>query len=79
MAAEAKFKVTINRNWCKECDICVALCPKGLLKKDKDGKTVVINSEECTGCKICELHCPDFAIHVSDAEKADEGKDESMK
>lgn len=71
MVAKRNYKVNVKRNWCKECDICVTLCPKGVLKKDKDGKAEAVYPEECVGCMICELHCPDFAIYVNEKEDPD--------
>jgi 2-oxoglutarate ferredoxin oxidoreductase subunit delta len=58
------FSISIERNWCKACGICIEFCPKGVLSADFDGKAKVENSEACTGCKMCELRCPDFAITV---------------
>jgi len=62
--ATRKFEVTINENWCKGCEICVAFCPKGVLSMDKD-KAKVQNPDACTGCQLCEIYCPDFAIKVN--------------
>ena len=63
--------IEINHDWCKNCYICVELCPKKVFKKaDKlgdKGKSYVevqdINA--CTGCMQCELLCPDLAIVVT--------------
>ena len=61
--------ININESKCKSCYLCVAACPKGLIKKgDKTGKTgefiVLFNDKdhECLGCKRCALVCPDLAI-----------------
>lgn len=54
--------VTINRMWCKGCDICSALCPKCVIEPDRDRKATVVHPEACTQCGICWMHCPDFAI-----------------
>ena len=53
----------INKQWCKGCGICVALCPKKVLGLT-DGKVDVVNLEACIKCKLCEYRCPDFAIFV---------------
>lgn len=55
-------KILINKNWCKGCGICVAICPKKVLIMDSGGKAAVANQSLCTGCDMCESHCPDFAI-----------------
>ncbi len=53
--------VTINRQWCKGCGICVAFCrPKAL--QLEDGKSVMANADACIACGLCELYCPDLAI-----------------
>jgi len=54
----------LNREWCKGCGICVAFCPKDVLKIGKDNKVFVVKEENCTSCTLCELRCPDFAILV---------------
>ena len=65
MAVKArKFRVDINKDWCKGCLICVALCTKKVLAM-KNTKAEVIDPDACTGCQLCEIYCPDFAISVS--------------
>ena len=63
--------VWINRDNCKACDICVSVCPSGVLgmrydKKSTLGAMISIdNPDSCIGCNDCELNCPDFAIYVA--------------
>ncbi len=59
-----KWELSIDRDWCKGCAICVALCPRQVLAMDGEGKAVARDLARCTGCLICELHCPDLAIEV---------------
>jgi 2-oxoglutarate ferredoxin oxidoreductase subunit delta len=72
MAAPAipRAEISINREWCKGCNICVAFCPEQVLALDEHEKAVVTALDKCTLCKICELHCPDLAIEVRPAGKA---------
>ena len=64
--------VWVNISRCKACDICVDVCPAGVLAMVPSDKTIlgatisVENPESCIGCNECELHCPDFAIYVAD-------------
>ncbi len=64
--------VWVNTNNCKACDICVAVCPAGVLgmkynKNSTLGAMISIDHpESCIGCMECELSCPDFAIYVAD-------------
>lgn len=64
--------VWVNTNNCKACDICVSVCPSGVLGMVYDASSTlgamisVNNPESCIGCNECELSCPDFAIYVAD-------------
>jgi 2-oxoglutarate ferredoxin oxidoreductase subunit delta len=68
----ANVAVWVDENRCKACDICVDVCPAGVLAmRPEPGSTLgsmleVIVPEDCIGCYECELSCPDFAIHVAD-------------
>ncbi|CAA6815965.1 MAG: 2-oxoglutarate oxidoreductase, delta subunit, putative (EC [uncultured Campylobacterales bacterium] len=63
--------VWVNTNNCKACNICVTLCPAGVLgmiEADTSilGSTISVDyPDSCIGCNACELSCPDFAIYVS--------------
>jgi len=64
-------KVTINATRCKGCSLCVAACPKGILKLDKENfnakgycPAVCVDQAQCTGCAACGRICPDVAITV---------------
>lgn len=63
--------VWVNTANCKACDICVAVCPAGVLSmKYAESSTLgamisVDHPESCIGCNDCELNCPDFAIFVA--------------
>ncbi|MBC7330856.1 MAG: 4Fe-4S binding protein [Synergistetes bacterium] len=59
-----KFKVVLNRSWCKACGICVGFCPKKVFEFAEDGSVRVVREEECIGCRTCEVRCPDYAIEV---------------
>ena len=71
-----RFSVTVIADRCKECGICIALCPKNVLEKGKELNwkgfhfTVPARPEQCIGCRLCEYNCPDFAIFVVEAESA---------
>ncbi len=63
-------KLTIHKERCKGCQICVIYCPKKVLsigeKLNKLGyRYVILNKEDgCTACGICAEMCPDIVIEV---------------
>ncbi len=62
------FDVSFYHAWCKACGICMAFCPKGIIKAGKTGQPEITSQEDqdkCFGCRFCEIHCPDFAITVT--------------
>lgn len=61
-----RFKVKINEQRCKKCGICVAFCPKKVLKIEINTFPIVDKEEECIGCNLCYLRCPDIAIFVEE-------------
>ncbi|VAY88448.1 2-oxoglutarate oxidoreductase, delta subunit, putative [hydrothermal vent metagenome] len=64
--------VWVDTARCKACDICVSVCPAGVLSMKQEptstlGAMISIeHPESCIGCNDCELTCPDFAIYVAD-------------
>jgi len=76
MKAPENTPVWVDTTRCKACDICVSVCPSGVLSMKQEptstlGAMISIeHPESCIGCNDCELNCPDFAIFVAD-KKAD--------
>ncbi|TKI69875.1 4Fe-4S dicluster domain-containing protein [Sulfurimonas crateris] len=82
--------VWVNTNNCKACDICVSVCPAGVLGMVYEptstlGAMISIqHPESCIGCNECELTCPDFAIYVAEkkeykfAKLTDEAKERQV-
>ncbi len=70
MAKKAKA-IFIDLKMCKGCNICISICPHGVLKKsdviDNRGffLPIVADLEACKVCMLCEMECPDFAISVA--------------
>ncbi|AXH10156.1 2-oxoglutarate:acceptor oxidoreductase [Malaciobacter halophilus] len=64
--------VWVDESRCKACDVCVSVCPAGVLAmRPEPGSTLgsmvsVEYKDSCIGCTDCELSCPDFAIFVAD-------------
>lgn len=63
-------KVTFERERCKGCELCAAVCPKHIIEMDaatnRSGyhPAMVARMEECTGCASCARMCPDSVITV---------------
>jgi len=63
-------KITINKDRCKGCLLCISFCPKGSIKKSKELNKLGVNfvefkdSDECLGCMMCAVICPDCCIEV---------------
>lgn len=61
--------ITIDKNKCKACYLCINECPKKLLKIGAETNTLGIRTvtfedpnNECLGCAMCARRCPDLAI-----------------
>lgn len=70
-AAKKKvYDVIVIRDRCKECGLCISLCPPKVLDSEKTYNrfgyrpTYLKDRDGCIGCKICEYACPEFAIFV---------------
>lgn len=61
------FEVRIDKNLCKNCFICLNVCPKKVFDLDDKYEVYIKNQDECIGCKLCENLCPDFAIEVKES------------
>ncbi len=74
----AKIKISPDR--CKGCCLCVAECPKGLLRMSEllndNGHQFaeITDPENCTGCALCCQICPDIAIEIEDVEAGSKDK-----
>ncbi len=69
-----KGHITIDRERCKGCLLCVRACPFGVISQDtmmNDGgvyPSVASKPEACTACSSCYRVCPDVAITVYERE-----------
>ncbi len=66
-----KGKITIDRERCKGCGLCISVCKPGCIAINEDPNTKGYfpaqpkNAECCIACKMCALMCPDVAITVA--------------
>ncbi len=77
MAKKKLKEHIINRDWCKGCGICVAMCPKNVLELDQEEKAVAVRIQDCIVCQLCEQICPDLAIEVVIEESSAKGEPEA--
>ncbi|MCD6169134.1 MAG: 4Fe-4S binding protein [Candidatus Latescibacteria bacterium] len=64
------MRISIDKQRCKGCGLCVAFCPSGLISisvelNSRGYHPAVIDDEsKCRGCQNCALICPDLAITI---------------
>ena len=69
-------KVTIEKNRCKGCTLCVHACPKQVLEMSKEINDKgyfyahVVDLPACIGCRFCAFMCPDVAISIEQEDAA---------
>ena len=63
--------VLIDSERCKGCQLCVHVCPQGVLKMSEEYNSkgyhpVMLDESEntCTGCSVCAVICPDVVFTV---------------
>jgi 2-oxoglutarate ferredoxin oxidoreductase subunit delta len=65
-----KGSITIDRELCKGCQVCIEFCPRKVISIDTRVNAAGYlpatpsHNEECTGCSACAVVCPDVAIEV---------------
>ena len=62
--------VYIDIEACKGCGICIAVCPRDILKfstgLNQSGVHYpeMVDEKKCTVCENCMIYCPDYAVVV---------------
>jgi 2-oxoglutarate ferredoxin oxidoreductase subunit delta len=69
MTTLTRGTVTIDREACKGCDLCIPACPPGVLVMtvsdvNRMGFRYPQLLPGCTGCRACLDVCPDFVFEV---------------
>jgi|LSQX01.2.fsa_nt_gb 2-oxoglutarate ferredoxin oxidoreductase subunit delta len=72
------FKVTIDIERCKGCELCSSVCPQKIITIDWDiinakgfNAVKVTDQTKCTGCCSCVKICPDIAIEIERGDTSD--------
>ncbi|MCL2680137.1 MAG: 4Fe-4S dicluster domain-containing protein [Coriobacteriia bacterium] len=64
-------RIEIDEGYCKGCDLCVVVCPEGIVAMDYSRLTAKgyhpayqTDASKCNACTNCAVICPDVAITV---------------
>jgi len=74
-----KREVTIDKEKCKGCALCVWVCPMKVLSMSEDvnrrglSYAVMDDPSRCTGCGLCYTICPDCGIEVRERRAKSKG------
>ncbi|MCL2176091.1 MAG: 4Fe-4S binding protein [Treponema sp.] len=69
-----KGKITIDREMCKGCMLCIRACPVKVLEEDSEMNSSgshpakAVNMDKCIACGNCYEVCPDVCIEVYEVE-----------
>jgi len=69
-----KGKITIDREMCKGCLLCIRACPVKVLEADTEMNLTgshpakAVTMEKCIACGNCYEVCPDVCIEVFEIE-----------
>ncbi len=74
MAKKKKYAVTVLKDRCKECGICIEFCPQKVFDRGPDEKSEPARVEDCIGCMLCQYRCPDFAVWVEEEGGEEDGE-----
>jgi 2-oxoglutarate ferredoxin oxidoreductase subunit delta len=68
--------IEINVELCKDCKLCMSVCPHQLIESSDQlnqkgyysaffsEKQIKKEERKCTGCGLCAISCPEIAIEV---------------
>ncbi|MDN5347685.1 MAG: hypothetical protein PWP65_1249 [Clostridia bacterium] len=58
------MSITVSRENCNGCGLCVELCPLDCLRLDEENHPY-LKYDECWYCGTCETECPLGAIKIT--------------
>lgn len=76
-----QVQISLDRELCKGCGLCVTFCPEGILvmgdQFNSHGYPVVevTDAGACRGCLFCTLVCPDVVFTLTRGEDDHAGPD----
>jgi|YelNatPaOPRAMG01_1025707.scaffolds.fasta_scaffold202646_2 NAD-dependent dihydropyrimidine dehydrogenase PreA subunit len=57
--------IEIKKEFCKNCNVCVEVCPLDVLKESNDLTPLIAYREDCQSCYLCKISCPEGAIVIN--------------
>jgi NAD-dependent dihydropyrimidine dehydrogenase PreA subunit len=61
-----KKTVIVDYSKCQPCkmQICIGVCPEGVIEEGADKKPQITDDASCTSCGVCADLCPTHAITI---------------
>ena len=56
--------LTYDRQACRRCGSCEAICPQGVWEMDETGRAMLAHKKKCTACRACLVLCESGAIQA---------------
>ncbi len=72
MTTRKRYHITVNSEYCKGCELCLAVCPGkvlalGTAMNSRGQHTAyAAHAGACIGCLQCADICPDTAIEIDE-------------
>ncbi|MBU4198389.1 MAG: 4Fe-4S dicluster domain-containing protein [Verrucomicrobia bacterium] len=64
------FRLTIDIDRCKGCELCIEVCPRHTLAMSATLNTSGVHfpqinpAHDCLGCRQCAILCPEAALEI---------------
>lgn len=75
------IKLVIDRDRCKGCGLCIAVCPRQHLRPSESINEAGYHPVEecaesrCSGCGLCALMCPDIVFSIYRVKEGGKGSE----
>lgn len=72
-----KANLKIHAERCKECGLCISVCPKKIISFSTEinlagyHSAMLTEPDKCISCGFCALMCPDVAIELTEVAKGE--------
>src|SRR5574341_777960 len=81
--APIRGRVSVTKERCKGCELCIEFCPTSVLTRSKDFNAKgyhypVVTNDECINCRLCVTVCPEYTIFSTAATNGVKGAAAAM-